>query len=230
MVNNKKQIVVVEDDTALLPMITYNLEKNGFSVREATNGEDALMLIKEQLPALAIIDWMIPAPTGIEVCKILRRGKETISLPIIILSAKGEEEDKVRGLNTGADDYVTKPFSPAELIARVNSLLRRSTSSGKKTLEFMDILINLNHHKVYRGEKKIHLGPTEYKLLKHLMENPGRVYSREQLLDSVWGHGIYVESRTVDTHIRRLRKAINISGKQNYIRTVRSAGYSIDSE
>ena len=230
MVNNKKQIVVVEDDTALLPMITYNLEKNGFSVREATNGEDALMLIKEQLPALAIIDWMIPAPTGIEVCKILRRGKETISLPIIILSAKGEEEDKVRGLNTGADDYVTKPFSPAELIARVNSLLRRSTSSGKKTLEFMDISINLNHHKVYRGEKKIHLGPTEYKLLKHLMENPGRVYSREQLLDSVWGHGIYVESRTVDTHIRRLRKAINISGKQNYIRTVRSAGYSIDSE
>ena len=151
-------------------------------------------------------------------------------MPIIILSAKGEEEDKVRGLNTGADDYVTKPFSPAELIARVNSLLRRSTSSGKKTLEFMDISINLNHHKVYRGEKKIHLGPTEYKLLKHLMENPGRVYSREQLLDSVWGHGIYVESRTVDTHIRRLRKAINTSGKQNYIRTVRSAGYSIDSE
>ena len=230
MVNNKKQIVVVEDDTALLPMITYNLEKHGFSVREATNGEDALMLIKEQLPALAIIDWMIPAPSGIEVCKILRRGKETISLPIIILSAKGEEEDKVRGLNTGADDYVTKPFSPAELIARVNSLLRRSTSSGKKTLEFMDISINLNHHKVHRGEKKIHLGPTEYKLLKHLMENPGRVYSREQLLDSVWGHGIYVESRTVDTHIRRLRKAINTSGKQNYIRTVRSAGYSIDSE
>ena len=149
MVNNKKQIVVVEDDTALLPMITYNLEKNGFSVREATNGEDALMLIKEQLPALAIIDWMIPAPTGIEVCKILRRGKETISLPIIILSAKGEEEDKVRGLNTGADDCVTKPFSPVELIARVNSLLRRSTSSGKKTLEFMDISINLNQHKVY---------------------------------------------------------------------------------
>ena len=127
-------------------------------------------------------------------------------------------------------DYVTKPFSPVELIARVNSLLRRSTSSGKKTLEFMDISINLNQHKVYRGEKKIHLGPTEYKLLRHLMENPGRVYSREQLLDSVWGHGIYVESRTVDTHIRRLRKAINTSGKQNYIRTVRSAGYSIDSD
>ena len=228
--DNKKKIVVVEDDTALLPMITHNLEKNGFSVREATNGEDALMLIKEELPALAIIDWMIPAPTGIEVCKILRRGKETVSLPIIILSAKGEEEDKVRGLNTGADDYITKPFSPTELIARIKSLLRRSTSSGKEVIEFGDITLNLNEHKVFRGGKRIHLGPTEYKLLRHFIENPGRVYSREQLLDSVWGHGIYVESRTVDTHIRRLRKAIDPSGQQNYIRTVRSAGYSMDND
>ena len=228
--DNKKKIVVVEDDTALLPMITHNLEKNGFSVREATNGEDALMLIKEELPALAIIDWMTPAPTGIEVCKILRRGKETVSLPIIILSAKGEEEDKVRGLNTGADDYITKPFSPTELIARIKSLLRRSTSSGKEVIEFGDITLNLNEHKVFRSGKRIHLGPTEYKLLRHFIENPGRVYSREQLLDSVWGHGIYVESRTVDTHIRRLRKAIDPSGQQNYIRTVRSAGYSMDND
>ena len=226
--DNKKKIVVVEDDTALLPMITHNLEKNGFSVREATNGEDALTLIKEELPALAIIDWMIPEPTGIEVCKILRRGKETVSLPIIILSAKGEEEDKVRGLNTGADDYITKPFSPTELIARIKSLLRRSSSSGKEIIEYGDITLNLNEHKVFRSGKRIRLGPTEYKLLRHFIENPGRVYSREQLLDSVWGHGIYVESRTVDTHIRRLRKAIDPSGQQNYIRTVRSAGYSMD--
>ena len=228
--DNKQKIVVVEDDAALLPMITHNLEKNGFSVREATNGEDALMLIKEELPALAIIDWMIPPPTGIEVCKILRRWKETVSLPIIILSAKGEEEDKVRGLNTGADDYITKPFSPTELIARIKSLLRRSTSSGKEVIGFGDITLNLDEHKVFRDGKRIHLGPTEYKLLKHFIENPGRVYSREQLLDSVWGHGIYVESRTVDTHIRRLRKAIDPSGQQNYIRTVRSAGYSMDND
>ncbi len=226
--SEKRKILVVEDDTALLPMITYNLEKNGFLVKEATNGEEALLLIKEEIPSLAIIDWMIPAPSGLEVCRILRRKKETSNLPIIILSAKGEEEDKVRGLNTGADDYITKPFSPTELMARINSLLRRSTSSSEEIIEFKDISINLNEHKVYRKNKKIHLGPTEYKLLKHFLENPGRVYSREQLLDSVWGHGIYVESRTVDTHIRRLRKAMNVPGTKNFIRTVRAAGYSID--
>ncbi len=226
--SEKRKILVVEDDTALLPMITYNLEKKGFLVKEATNGEEALLLIKEEIPSLAIIDWMIPAPSGLEVCRILRRKKETSNLPIIILSAKGEEEDKVRGLNTGADDYITKPFSPTELMARINSLLRRSTSSSEEIIEFKDISINLNEHKVYRKNKKIHLGPTEYKLLKHFLENPGRVYSREQLLDSVWGHGIYVESRTVDTHIRRLRKAMNVPGTKNFIRTVRAAGYSID--
>ena len=228
--SEKMKILVVEDDTALLPMITYNLEKNGFLVKEAKNGEEALLLIKEEIPSLAIIDWMIPAPSGLEVCRILRRKKETSNLPIIILSAKGEEEDKIRGLNTGADDYITKPFSPTELMARINSLLRRSTSSSEEIIEFEDISINLNEHKVYRKNKKIHLGPTEYKLLKHFLENPGRVYSREQLLDSVWGHGIYVESRTVDTHIRRLRKAMNVPGTKNFIRTVRAAGYSIDAD
>ena len=228
--SEKMKILVVEDDTALLPMITYNLEKNGFLVKEATNGEEALLIIKEEIPSLAIIDWMIPAPSGLEVCRILRRKKETSNLPIIILSAKGEEEDKIRGLNTGADDYITKPFSPTELMARINSLLRRSTSSSEEIIEFEDISINLNEHKVYRKNKKIHLGPTEYKLLKHFLENPGRVYSREQLLDSVWGHGIYVESRTVDTHIRRLRKAMNVPGTKNFIRTVRAAGYSIDAD
>ena len=147
-----------------------------------------------------------------------------------MLTAKGEEEDRVRGLNSGADDYISKPFSPNELVARIKALLRRSSSSESETIEFKDIKMDVNEHKVYRGNQKIHLGPTEYKLLKHLIENPGRVYSREQLLDYVWGHGVYVEYRTVDTHIRRLRKAINIAGSKNFIRTVRAAGYSIDSD
>jgi len=226
---SKKNILLVEDDSSLLPLITYNLEKNKFSVRQAKTGEDALLLVKEEVPDLAILDWMIPAPSGLEVCKILRRQKQTNSLPIIILTAKGEEEDRIRGLDSGADDYISKPFSPAELIARVKALLRRSSSSRQQeVLEFKDVSINLDEHKVFRNGKKIHLGPTEYKLLKHFLENPGRVYSREQLLDSVWGHGIFVESRTVDTHIRRLRKAVNIPGTTNLIRTIRAAGYSID--
>ena len=228
---SKKKILVVEDDPSLLTLITYNLEKNKFSVKQAKTGEDALLFLKEEIPDLAILDWMIPAPSGLEICKILRRQKQTSDLPIIILTAKGEEEDKIRGLDSGADDYISKPFSPAELIARIKALLRRSSSSGQQeVLKFKDVSINLWEHKVYRGGKKIHLGPTEYKLLKHLVENPGRVYSREQLLDSIWGHGIFVESRTVDTHIRRLRKAVNIPGTKNLIRTVRAAGYSIDSD
>ena len=224
----KKTILVVEDDKSLLPMITYNIEKNGFQVSSATNGEDALLLMKEEIPSLAIFDWMIPAPSGLELCKIVRRKPETSNLPIIMLTAKEEEEDRIKGLDCGADDYITKPFSPAELIARIKALLRRSSSSQDQVLEFEDIKILTNQHKVYRGEARVHLGPTEYKLLKHFIENPGRVYSREQLLDSVWGHEIYVESRTVDTHIRRLRKAINLKGTKNFIRTVRAAGYSID--
>ena len=226
----KKTILVVEDDKSLLPMITYNIEKNGFQVNSATNGEDALLLMKEEIPSLAIFDWMIPEPSGLELCKIVRRKPETSNLPIIILTAKEEEEDRVRGLDCGADDYITKPFSPAELIARIKALLRRSSSSQDQVLEFEDIKIITNQHKVYRGEARVHLGPTEYKLLKHLLENPGRVYSREQLLDSVWGHGIYIESRTVDTHIRRLRKALNLKGKKNLIRTIRATGYSIDKD
>lgn len=226
----KKTILVVEDDKSLLPMITYNIEKNGFQVSSATNGEDALLLMKEEIPSLAIFDWMIPAPSGLELCKIVRRKPETSNLPIIMLTAKEEEEDRIKGLDCGADDYITKPFSPAELIARIKALLRRSSSSQDQVLEFEDIKILTNQHKVYRGEARVHLGPTEYKLLKHFIENPGRVYSREQLLDSVWGHGIYVESRTVDTHIRRLRKAMNLKGTKNFIRTIRAAGYSIDIE
>ena len=226
----KKRILVVEDDKSLLPMITYNIEKNGFQVSSATNGEDALLLMKEEIPSLAIFDWMIPAPSGLELCKIVRRKPETSNLPIIMLTAKEEEEDRVRGLDCGADDYITKPFSPAELIARIKALLRRSSSSVDQILEFEDIKIVTNQHKVYRGEARVHLGPLEYKLLKHFLENPGRVFSREQLLDSVWGRDIYVEQRTVDTHIRRLRKAVNLNGKKNLIRTIRATGYSIDKD
>ena len=226
----KKTILVVEDDKSLLPMITYNIEKNGFQVKSATNGEDALLLIKEEIPSLAIFDWMIPEPNGLELCKILRRKQETSNLPIIMLTAREEEEDKIRGLEYGADDYISKPFSPAELIARIKALIRRSTSTQNNILEFEDIKIFDNEHKVFRGKTRVHLGPTEYNLLKHLMENPCRVFSREQLLDSVWGHGIYVERRTVDTHIRRLRKSLNIEGKKNFIRTIRSSGYSIDKD
>ena len=226
----QRRIVVVEDDKSLLPMITYNIEKNGFKVKSATNGEDALLLIKEEIPSLAIFDWMIPEPNGLELCKILRRKQETSNLPIIMLTAREEEEDRIRGLEYGADDYISKPFSPAELIARIKALIRRSTSSQNNILEFEDIKIFDNEHKVFRGKTRVHLGPTEYNLLKHLMENPCRVFSREQLLDSVWGHGIYVERRTVDTHIRRLRKSLNIEGKKNFIRTIRSSGYSIDKD
>ena len=226
----KKKILVVEDDKSLLPMITYNIEKNGFLVKSATNGEDALLLIKEEIPSLAIFDWMIPEPNGLELCKILRRKQETSNLPIIMLTAREEEEDRIRGLEYGADDYISKPFSPAELIARIKALIRRSTSTQNNILEFEDIKIYDNEHKVFRGKSRVHLGPTEYNLLKHLMENPCRVFSREQLLDSVWGHGIYVERRTVDTHIRRLRKSLNIEGKKNFIRTIRSSGYSIDQD
>ena len=226
----KKTILVVEDDKSLLPMITYNIEKNGFQVKSATNGEDALLLIKEEIPSLAIFDWMIPEPNGLQLCKILRRKHETSNLPIIMLTAREEEEDRIRGLEYGADDYISKPFSPAELIARIKALIRRSTSSQNNILEFEDIKIYDNEHKVFRGKSRVHLGPTEYNLLKHLMENPCRVFSREQLLDSVWGHGIYVERRTVDTHIRRLRKSLNIEGKKNFIRTIRSSGYSIDKD
>ena len=204
---NKKTILVVEDDKSLLPLITYNIEKNGYRVKSATNGEDALLLLKEEIPSLAIFDWMIPEPNGLELCKILRRKQETSNLPIIMLTAREEEEDRIRGLEYGADDYISKPFSPAELIARIKALIRRSTSTQNNILEFEDIKIFDNEHKVFRGKTRVHLGPTEYNLLKHLMENPCRVFSREQLLDSVWGHGIYVERRTVDTHIRRLRKS-----------------------
>ncbi len=226
----RKEILIIEDDETLLSMISYNIKNNNFNVREAKNGEDALLFLKEKTPDLVLIDWMIPAPSGIEICKSIRRNKNTKDLPIIILTARGEEEDKVKGLESGADDYIVKPFSPIELIARINALLRRYNKSFvESSLEYSDIVMDLRQQKVYRSKKKIQLGPTEFKLLKHFLENPQRVFQREQLLDNVWGHGIYVELRTVDTHIRRLRKAINIGKLPNIIRTVRSFGYSLDS-
>lgn len=224
-----KSILIAEDDTSLLPLLAYNLKNNGFKVIQAKNGEEALLALKENLPDLLLLDWMMPSPNGIEICKILRQKKETKNIPIIMLTAKSEEDNKIVGLESGADDYIIKPFSTTELIARIKALLRRSYSTfDVDILEYKNLKINLKEYRTYRNDKTIHLGPKEFKLLKYLMENPGRVFSREQLLNAVWGHGIFVELRTVDTHIRRLRKSINQKGEHNLIRTVRSAGYSLD--
>lgn len=225
-----KQVVIAEDDQALREILNYNLKKRGFDVRNASNGEEAMLLIKESIPHLLLLDWMMPPPSGIQICRQIRQNKSTNKLPIIILTARGEQDDKVLGLEAGADDYIVKPFSPSELLARIRALLRRSAinSSSESKLVQGSIQLDLNEHRVYRNNKIIHLGPTEFKLLKFFLENPGRVFSREQLLDAVWGHGIFIESRTVDTHIRRLRKAMNFEGEKDFIRTIRSAGYSLE--
>lgn len=225
-----KQVVIAEDDQALREILNYNLKKRGFDVRNASNGEEAMLLIKESIPHLLLLDWMMPPPSGIQICRQIRKNKSTNKLPIIILTARGEQDDKVLGLEAGADDYIVKPFSPSELLARIRALLRRSAinSSSESKLVQGSIQLDLNEHRVYRNNKIIHLGPTEFKLLKFFLENPGRVFSREQLLDAVWGHGIFIESRTVDTHIRRLRKAMNFEGEKDFIRTIRSAGYSLE--
>ena len=225
-----KQVVIAEDDQALREILNYNLKKRGFDVRNASNGEEAMLLIKESIPHLLLLDWMMPPPSGIQICRQIRQNKSTNKLPIIILTARGEQDDKVLGLEAGADDYIVKPFSPSELLARIRALLRRSAinSSSESKLVQGSIQLDLNEHRVYRNNKIIYLGPTEFKLLKFFLENPGRVFSREQLLDAVWGHGIFIESRTVDTHIRRLRKAMNFEGEKDFIRTVRSAGYSLE--
>jgi two-component system phosphate regulon response regulator PhoB len=224
-------ILIVEDEVALVTLLRYNLEREGFRVLEAGNGEEALLLIKEQRPDLVLLDWMLPILSGIEICRQIRRSPEHRLTPVIMLTARGEEADKLRGLEVGADDYVTKPFSPSELVARVRAVLRRAKPQPQgETLVYRDLNMDLITHRVRRGGNEIHLGPTEFRLLKFLMENQGRVFSREQLLDSVWGRDIYVEPRTVDVHIRRLRKAINIEGATDLVRTVRSAGYALDAE
>ncbi|WP_419903113.1 phosphate regulon transcriptional regulator PhoB [Kiloniella sp.] len=225
----KPLALIIEDEIALTTLLRYNLEKEGFRVNEAHDGEEALLRAKEEAPDLILLDWMLPLLSGIEVCRQLRRLPETKGVPIIMLTARGEETDKIRGLDSGADDYMTKPFSPAELVARIRAIMRRSKpETVTESLSFEDINMDLAAYKVYRGEREVHLGPTEFKLLRHLMQNPGRVFSREQLLDSVWGHDVYVEPRTVDVHIRRLRKVLNEGPELDLIRTVRSAGYSLD--
>ena len=225
----KPLILIVEDEAPIVTLLRYNLEREGFRVIEAGDGEEALLLAAERKPDLILLDWMLPLLSGIEVCRRLRRSTEAKTVPIIMLTARGEEGDRVRGLNSGADDYITKPFSPSELIARVRAVLRRARpSTEEETLRYGDLLMDLAAHRVKRSSRDVHLGPTEFRLLRHFLEHPGRVFSREQLLDTVWGPDVYVEPRTVDVHIRRLRKALNAEQDDDVIRTVRSAGYALD--
>ena len=225
----KPLVLIVEDEAPLVTLLRYNLEKEGFSVCEAGDGEEALVQIAERKPDLVLLDWMLPLVSGIEVCRRIRRSRETRSLPVIILTARGEETDRVRGLDSGADDYVVKPFSPSELVARLRAVMRRAQpSTAQDVMQFADVEVDTAAHRVSRAGKRVHLGPTEFRLLRYLMLHPGRVFSREQLLDAVWGHDVYVEARTVDVHIRRLRKALNVNGAADVVRTVRSAGYALD--
>jgi two-component system phosphate regulon response regulator PhoB len=227
----KGRILLVEDDSALAELLIYNLEREDFEVERTGDGEEALLLAQEKVPDLILLDWMIEGISGIEVCRRLRRKPATANVPIIMLTARGEESDRVRGLETGADDYITKPFSPRELVARVGAVLRRVRPAlAGEQLSYADIHMDVVAHKVKRGSQAIALGPTEFRLLRHFLEHPGRVFSRERLLDSVWGHDSDIEPRTVDVHIRRLRKAINEGGKSDVIRTVRSAGYALDTD
>jgi two-component system, OmpR family, phosphate regulon response regulator PhoB len=222
-------ILLVEDEAALVTMLRYNLEKQGFRVEEAGDGEEALVRIVEAKPDLVLLDWMLPSLSGIEVCRQIRRRSSTRDLPIIMLTARTEDQDMVRGLNTGADDYIIKPFNTEALLARIRALLRRATPAmDKGNLIFHDISMDLASHRVTRAGRAIHLGPTEYRLLEFFLQHPRRVFSREELLDAVWGQDIHVEPRTVDVHIRRLRKVLNASGAADIVRTVRSAGYAID--
>jgi two-component system phosphate regulon response regulator PhoB len=224
-------VLVVEDEPPQAEMLSYNLQKEGFRVLLTGEGEEGLMMARESLPDVIVLDWMLPGLTGIEICRQLRGDATTREIPILMLTARGEEEDRVRGIETGADDYVVKPYSPREVVARIKALLRRANpASASEALEYADILMDLAQHKVSRSGRAIHLGPTEFRLLKTLMEKPGRVFSRERLLDMVWGRDVYVEDRTVDVHIRRLRKALNEVGDMDMIRTVRGEGYAIDAE
>lgn len=222
------QVLLVEDEPAQREVLAYNLEAEGYAVRRAENGEEAMMLIDEAAPDLIILDWMMPLLSGIEVCRRVKTRPETRDIPVIMLSARSEEVDAVRGLDTGADDYVIKPYNLRELMARVRNQLRRvRPSASGDILRFDDIALNSETHRVSRNEQDIKLGPTEYRLLVTLMEKPGRVYSRDQLLDRVWGRDIYVDTRTVDVHIARLRKALTGQGGADPIRTVRGTGYAL---
>ncbi|HSC60080.1 MAG TPA: phosphate regulon transcriptional regulator PhoB [Rhizomicrobium sp.] len=221
--------LVAEDESALVTLLRYNLEREGYRVLDTQDGEEALLIASEEKPDVIILDWMMPQLSGIEVCRRLRQRQETRNVPILMLTARGEETDRIRGLDTGADDYITKPFSMTELLARLRAVMRRIRPGlAEDTIKIGDLEMDRAAHRVRRGGKDIHLGPTEFKLLDHLIQHPGRVFSREQLLDAVWGSDVYVEARTVDVHVGRLRKALNVEGVRDPIRTVRSAGYALD--
>lgn len=223
------RVLVVEDEEALTTLLEYNLGKEDFDVQIAVDGEEALMRIDESQPDIIILDWMLPKISGIEVCRRLRSKPETRNIPVIMLTARSEEADRIRGLETGADDYLTKPFSMNELVARLRAVLRRIRPGlVQDEVHHGDIRLDRTSHRVWREDKEIHLGPTEFRLLDHLIQHPGRVFSREQLLNAVWGSDVFVEVRTVDVHIGRLRKALNRHNQGDPIRTVRSAGYALD--
>jgi two-component system phosphate regulon response regulator PhoB len=224
-------VLVVEDEAALADLLKYNLEKEGYRVSVANDGEEALVVADESAPDLVVLDWMLPKAPGIEVCRRLRARQDTRNTPIVMLTARTEESDRIRGLDVGADDYLTKPFSMNELLARLRAVMRRirpGLADDKVTAG--DITMDRVSHRVKRGPREVHLGPTEFRILDHLMQHPGRVFSREQLLDAVWGSDVYVEARTVDVHIGRLRKALMVGTESDPIRTVRSAGYALDVE
>ncbi|MEQ1495817.1 MAG: phosphate regulon transcriptional regulator PhoB [Novosphingobium sp.] len=223
------RLLLVEDDPALAELLEFRFKGEGYAVTSTPDGDEALLLAQEEVPDLVVLDWMIEGTSGIEVCRRLRRSKETAHVPIVMLTARGAEDDKIRGLETGADDFVTKPFSPRELIARVNAIMRRIRPAlAGETLTVGDLALDATAHMVTRRGQVVSLGPTEFRLLKFFMEHPGRVFSRGQLLDAVWGNESEIELRTVDVHIRRLRKGIEIDGAPDPVRTVRSAGYSLE--
>lgn len=226
------RILIVEDEVDLVTLLSYNLEREGHEVLVAGDGDEALLIAEEERPDLILLDWMLPHQSGLEVCRQLRRRPQSRTVPIIMLTARGDETDRVRGLDTGADDYIAKPFSMTELIARIRAVMRRAgtATDGDELLDYADVEMDLAAHRVRRAGTDIHLGPTEFRLLRHFMEHPRRVFSRERLLDAVWGRDVYVEPRTVDVHIRRLRKALNEASEVDLIRTVRSAGYALDAD
>jgi len=226
-----EKILIVEDEPAIVTMLEYNLQSEGYETVVATDGAQALTMAEKEHPSLILLDWVLPKVTGVEVCRQIRRKSQNSEIPIIMLTARGEESDKVMALKLGADDYITKPFSLPELNARIKAVLRRvGPMEDKGSLVFEDVVMDFAAHKVTRGNREVLLGPTEFRLLKYLMEKPKYVFSREELLRAVWGAAIHVEIRTVDVHIRRLRKALNDGGEKDILRTVRSSGYSLDTD
>ena len=227
----KPALLLVEDDRALADLLMWHFDREGYDIVRTADGDEALLLAEERVPDLVILDWMIEGVSGIEVCRRLRRRPATAHVPIIMLTARGEESDRIRGLETGADDYVTKPFSPRELLARVGAVLRRVRPAlAGELLTYGDIELDADAHRVRRAGRPVELGPTEFRLLRHLMENPGRVFSRERLLDAIWPRDRDIDVRTVDVHVRRLRKALNEGAQKDVVRTVRSTGYSLDAQ